>query len=263
MTRPFINTLSIVGDVRHRQFQPLCLELAQHAGTVHHFETPDHVEPPSEQEQTVTVVLQAWSDQYSRSQISRLAGLHIFGRLYCCYGPACESDARNRDLWPDAVRVSLRLARETILADLRERKETLPLTAAADEVFAHRVIRTLSGPPIGRVAIITPDAALRKSLSQLLTHAGISSVGHDLLTGTEAEPDEAVDIVLHDLDPWGAWMERSLTHAAELYPFAESKGLASMPDAGLMTELADLPVSEIIPKLDAVNALLPALTRPA
>ena len=259
MTEPQISTLNIIGDIRHRQFQPLCLELAQQAKEVHHFETPNDVETPDEPEQTVTLVLQSWSDQYSRTQISRLAGQHIFGRLYCCYGPACESDARNRDLWPDAVRVSLRLASATILADLNERREILPLTAAPDEVFAHRAIRRDSDSPSGHVAIISPDSSFRKSLQQLLTHADITNVCYDLLTGTETESDQAVDCILHDLDPWGAWMEESLDHARELYPFADLKGIASMPDAGLMTELADLPVSDIIPKLDAVNVLLPAL----
>ena len=258
-----IQTLNVVGSVRHRQFQPLCLELARLANQVRHYSRPIEVPAPVDPLQTVTVVLQSWSDEYSRSEVSQIVGQHIFGRLYCCYAPACESDGRNRHLWPDAVRVSLRLAAQTILADLSDRSKMLPLTASPDEVFAHRSIRR-NEPPINRhAAIISPDGAVRQSVTQILRDAGISGVSHTLLTGSETAVEQAVDCILHDLDPWGPWTETSLRHAAALYPLADVKGLASMPDAGLMTELADLPVSEIIPKLDAVNALLPALRRSA
>ncbi|MGE3317511.1 MAG: hypothetical protein AB7O26_20550, partial [Planctomycetaceae bacterium] len=84
------------------------------------------------------VVVQHAPDEFPRADVAELFRLAPLARWICCYGPWCESDGRNRDLWPPGSRVPFhgfraRLHRE--VAVLRGERAPLPLTASRDEIF--------------------------------------------------------------------------------------------------------------------------------
>ena len=84
------------------------------------------------------IVWQTWSDQFSKTQIQRLIATLPLARLVCFYGPWCESDGRNRDLWPLPVRVPQLCFAEKVRFELeviQGERLPIPLTASRDEYF--------------------------------------------------------------------------------------------------------------------------------
>ena len=68
-------------------------------------------------------------------------------------------------------------------------------------------------------------------------------------------PRGPIHVVLHDLDPWGAAVRESLDAARQMFPSAILLGFATMPDAGLMTEIVDADIDGVVPKLDLQHGL--------
>ena len=219
----------------------------------------------------LVIVLQSHSHQYQRAVIDALIGRTIFGRLICCYGAWCESDGRTRDLWPDAVRISSRLAPAFLARELRDcdaGEPALPPTAARDEIFADRLeVAEDRQPPavVGdlNVAIVGPDRVFRRAVSQNLAEAGGRSLNIPFIqipVGQSVPVRETsrgpVHLVIHDLAPWGPVAEASLTAARTMFPAAAVWDIATMPDAGLATGIADCGLECIIPKLDMQLGLL-------
>ena len=106
------------------------------------------------------------------------------------------------------------------------------------------------------------DKVLRKTLSMLLSDLGMRSLSLPLLKDEirrPVRPKETsrgpVHVVLHDLDPWGYNVQASVTAARKMFPAAEILGIATMPDAGLTSEIADEQIRVVIPKLDLENGL--------
>ena len=213
----------------------------------------------------LVIVFQSYSDQFSRETVNSLVGRTIFGRLLCCYGPWCESDGRNRDFWPDAVRVPLRLESGIIQREvdgILRGSEPLPPTAARDEIFAHRLTcsdkpTTLETGTILNATIISSDRILRNVLAAALKQLGIRSVTMPPIVKRPTDPVDRkqssagpIHLVIHDLDPWGPLIADSVRTASQMFPSADVFGIATMPDAGLATEIADETLHSVIPKLD-------------
>lgn len=139
------------------------------------------------------VVVQNWPDEFTRANVAALYRAAPLARWICRYGPWCESDGRNRNLWPAGCRVSAsgfraRLRREIeVLAGTRS---PLPLTASRDEVFEFDSVR-LSCPAsrARRVDVASPDREYRRFLADLA-----ASRGHHVTTVN-------ADVALFDLDP--------------------------------------------------------------
>jgi hypothetical protein len=96
------------------------------------------------------VVCQQWPDEFTEQDVRRLFTLYPLARLTCCYALWCESDGRNRDIWPHSVRVPVRCAAARIGRELEVIAGTtqpLPLTASRDEIF----LFDADGPVIDRV----------------------------------------------------------------------------------------------------------------
>ena len=164
----------------------------------------------------LVIVFQSYSDQFSTDTVNSLVGRTIFGRLLCCYGPWCESDGRNRDLWPDAVRIPIRLASGVIQREvdgILRGSEPLPPTAARDEVFAHRLTHAdestlFEAGTILNAAVISSDRILRNVLAAGLKQMGIRSVTMPPIVKRPTDPvgrkqssAGPIHIVIHDLDP--------------------------------------------------------------
>lgn len=153
----------------------------------------------------LVVISQTWSDEFTRDEVEHLISECALARMVVAYGPWCDSDGRNRSIWPLAVRVSLcllasRLKREVDV--LSGRCEPLPLTANRDEIFAFdrgrdqlnaRREDSQSGPT--RVTLSVRDPGLRASLAAQLADEGIQVSGSD---GTglriyDSDVDETAD----------------------------------------------------------------------
>ncbi|MEZ6128306.1 MAG: hypothetical protein R3C59_06470 [Planctomycetaceae bacterium] len=222
----------------------------------------------------LTIVLQSWSDQYAAKAVDRLIGHTLNGRLLCCYGPWCESDGRNRTIWPDAARVPVRLAAAVIADELVRFAVSIPPlfpTSARDEVFAHRLeIPADSVPPRldqFNAAVVSPDRSLRKTVAVTLRDLGIRTVSLPLIKVAHRQkiraqetPRGPIHVVLHDLDPYIDAVRDSLEVARKMFPVAHLLGLATMPDSGLTVEVADEELAGIVPKLDMRHGLQWRLT---
>lgn len=268
-------SLVIIGNTRRREFsqfalwlcaQPAVRIVREFASIEDAFADDGHLVANAD----MTIVLQSWSDQYAKNLADRLIGQTLFHRLICCYGPWCESDGRNRDIWPDAVRVSLRLVQSVVNRELNRianDEPAIPPTAARDEIFPYRLGEPGDWKPIDGLkelngAIVGPDKVLRKTLSMLLSDLGMRTLSIPLVKDDVRRPLRPketsrgpVHVVLHDLDPWGSDVQASIMASRRMFPAAEILGIATMPDAGLTTEIADEQIRVVIPKLDLENGL--------
>lgn len=217
----------------------------------------------------MTIVLQSYSDQYASLAIDQLIGMTLFQRLLCCYGPWCESDGRNRSLWPDALRIPVRLAQSVVeleLPGVGADADPIPPTAARDEIFAHRLIETSAEARLSfedlNVAVVGPDGVFRHTVSATVKELGARIISLPLIAieprnaiRPQETPRGPIHLVLHDLDPWSDLVSESLAGARQMFPAAKVLGLATMPDAGLTAETVDEHLDDIVPKLDLQHGL--------
>ena len=269
----------LIGNEFRREFQSLVGWIRRNTQVVGSFRTiGEAVESRrlNEDASDLAIVLQSWSDEYAAGDVNELIGRTLFRRLVCCFGAACESDGRNRAVWPAATRISVPLAGSVIASEilrLTDGEEAIPPTAAADEIFSYRMCGNQNGGvpvnPDGRNgAVVSPDAALRRTMVTALKEQGLMSLGLPLITVSGKHPVRQketsrgpVHIVLHDLDPWGAPVADSLTAVRRMFPSAVILGLAGLPNAGLAVEIADQKLAGIVPKLDLENGLRQHLSR--
>lgn len=141
------------------------------------------------------VVCQHWPDEFNSHQVHSLLTQYPLARLVCCYGPWCESDGRNRDIWPPGSRIPAsgferRLPLEiALLLDLRN-ATFLPLTASLTELFEHQFSDDTLVPLAGRFSVLSPDRAWKTMLESVLQ-----------TSGCQIAPAAEADVVLFDLDP--------------------------------------------------------------
>ena len=271
--KPATHQLALIGDAKRREFRSLSQWLCSQTASISEFPGIDAALQQDEARLAnadLTIVMQSWSDQFSAAEVNQLIGRTLFSRLLCIYSSACESDGRNRNVWPDAVRVPLRLAQSVIEQELQNADrdlDALPPTSARDEIFVHRLGTSDNWAPLPQLqalngAIISPDRTLRRTMAQATRELGLKSLEMPLIavkSGQRTRPQETsrgpVNVVIHDLDPWGPLVEASLQAAREMFPSAAVLGLANMPDSGLTIEVADQPLETIIPKLDIQHGL--------
>lgn len=256
----------VIGEIDRQEFRSFQRLLVNHDQVQLHRRFDDIrdavQEPDVIQQADLTIVLQSWSEQFARRDVHHLIGLTFSKRLICFCGPWCESDGRNHDLWPDAIRLPAREAlacfNEVCLNILSE-QDGLPPTAAKDEVFAGRVptkpaAHVLQKLSLTNAAVIGPDASLRRTMANVLKSISVRTAVRNLITVVPYQtivpvqtPRGPIHVVFHDLDPYGLLVQQSIEACAEMFPTAKVVGIANMPDAGLVGEIADL-------KLDAVLA---------
>lgn len=271
--------VALIGLLQRREFRSLRTWLQRHTQLVLTAESVAQALESADQlaEADFVIVLQSWSDQYADECVHRLIGQSLFRRLFCCYSAACESDGRNRSLWPDAVRVPLRLSASVIELEIERWQRQMsapPMTLARDEVFGYRVPSESPSDRLGsllsreaaalKITVISPDRVLRSTIADVLSNQGADVQTRDLLRSGDlrhtwsAGPaaSGAIQLVLHDLDPWSSLVEESIQRARDGHLRAAVWGLATMPDAGLATEIEDLQLPVVVPKLDLQHGLL-------
>ena len=187
----------------------------------------------------LVIVLQSWSDEYSASDVTQLLAFAPLARVVVCYGLWCESDGRNRAIWPLASRVSFRSAVSrvqqewaAICADDVER--LLPLSASRDEAF-EADHSSVGGPVTFQSYLIdTPDPAMEEFLRERL-----QAEGHRVVR-------DLPSIVIVDVDPWDDRRISRLHQRRSQFPDAEVQALTSWPTPQLFAELAQAGVAKVI-----------------
>jgi hypothetical protein len=201
----------------------------------------------------LTIVCQSWPDEFTPSAVSRLLAAFPLARLVCCFGVWCESDGRNRTIWPLSVRIPARCAQTRIhneLAVLTGVRAALPLTAARDEIFEFDRNAESELPPAAPmpIRIHSPDRELRAWLQAMLR-------GHGYRTAASTETPAAV---VWDVDPWNSETEAALLAAGGTLPIVALMGFARSED---VAALADCGVAAVIAKLAPQADLLRALEK--
>jgi hypothetical protein len=137
-------TLLVIGDFLSATMEPvrICVEALIDGGNDARFaaSVPGISERPEDSGwfPDLVVVCQHWPEEFTEQDVRRLLRMYPLARVTCCYGLWCESDGRNRDIWPLSVRVPVRSAADRIGRELEVIagfRRPLPLTASRDEVF--------------------------------------------------------------------------------------------------------------------------------
>lgn len=191
------------------------------------------------------VVFQSWPLEFPRQGVLELLWALGPARWVVCSGAWCESDGRNHDVWPQALRVSVRRAVPRLQAELevlQGRRPAGPLTASRDEVFEFQAQAGRELPWDSPVAIDSHDREYAALLAELVTSAGGRT-----LSG-ESWSDAAC--VLFDVDPWTAGRRAEWTAVRERAGGASMIGLAGLAHPELGEELAGLGAAQVIDKLE-------------
>jgi len=145
----------------------------------------------------LVIVFQSWPDQFGAAEVQKLIGMLPLARWVCCFGAWCESDGRNKAIWPQSIRVPARSAEWRIRDELwvlADRRNALPLTASRDEIFgfdhSEHVMDVSVDLP---VCVISADAAFRLYLQDLLRAANCRI--------ENSQNASAAGIVVWDADP--------------------------------------------------------------
>ena len=123
----------------------------------------------------IIVVCQSWTQQYQRADVEALIANWPLARIMNCYGPWCDSDGRNSDVWPHGTRIPICHFRNRLRIELQVLSGSttpLPLTAARDEAFEYNYQREAAQGEGIRVHIQMSDSDYAGSLAALLTANG-------------------------------------------------------------------------------------------
>ena len=198
----------------------------------------------------IVIVCQSWPDEFSASDVSTQLGRWPLALWACCFGVWCESDGRNRTIWPIGIRVPARAAvarLNHLLAIVTGRSQMLlPITASRDEAFEFDVALTPDAnktkPCIERqhVLVQSPDPALRDWLSELLF---------------TIQPTTDAKIVLWDVDPDWSHAIKQVREFLANNAGARVIALAGLPHPELEIALRAAGVDSVVTKAYATSQL--------
>ena len=182
------------------------------------------------------IALQAWPDQFSAHEVEELISLCPLARILCCFGPWCDSDGRTRSIWPLGVRVQAaafpsRFEHEVaLLANSRDVRPPLPLTASRTEIFEFDFARPAARRPSAQVvSVISPDRRFREMLASAVKAAGFHVCGpHDT---------EQPAAIVFDADPWDDDRAKALATIRAAHPRSQLIACVGFPRPHVDAEL--------------------------
>lgn len=190
------------------------------------------------------VVLQSAPDEFPGEEFLRLYETNPLARFVCVYGPWCDADGRNRDVWPFSIRVPVWRVRQRFHQDART--AILPLTAGRDETFRVDFAHCGKDRPHSRgFQIDSPDRALREMLADAL---GIEPVD------TETEREGCWN--LFDIDPWNEERRTNLVQSIQNHSAERVLPLVGFPEPTLLNELSSQGLNRYWPKLAPLGELM-------
>jgi len=190
------------------------------------------------------VILQSAPDEFPGEEFLKLYESNPLARFVCIYGPWCDADGRNRDLWPFPIRVPVWRVRQRFQQDART--VTLPLTAGRDETFrvdfAYCKQEQLQSQAF---RIDSPDRALREMIADAL---GIEPV--------DSKTEREGCIHFFDIDPWNRERRETLAQLIQNEGAARVLPLVGFPEPTLLNELNSLGLNRYWPKLAPLGELI-------
>jgi len=198
----------------------------------------------------LAIVCQNWPDEFTQQDVTQLLGLFPLARFICCFGMWCESDGRNRDIWPAAIRIPARNAQERIhreLAVLKGEETPLPLTASRNEIFKFDCDHSLPSGTSRSVSVSSPDCEYRRCLEELLSVTGYKIV---------PDKDRVPYIVLWDMDPWRENLAKEITSYCRQHENTAVIGLMSFATPEMVNAVKACGAVSVIPKLTDAERIL-------
>ncbi|HVW02555.1 MAG TPA: hypothetical protein VHB77_19520 [Planctomycetaceae bacterium] len=196
----------------------------------------------------LVVVVLDWPDQWSEADIGQLLQTFPLARLVCSYGPWCDSDGRNRDLWPPGARVPRELTAARLARELHSLETgsgaVLPLTGGRDEVFEYDCGECLAISGL-RIAVQSPDRAYREMLESAVRKWGGSIVAID------SNPA----VILWDADPWDAERREQLAALVAARPQSQIIALVGFLRDEAVAEILAAGARVVCPKLAPLSQL--------
>ena len=202
----------------------------------------------------LVVVCQNWPDEFSKADVQQLLSLFPLARWVCCFGVWCESDGRNRDLWPPAIRTPARNAEARIRRELAVLKDThpaLPLTASRDETYEFDCAVRFPKTTGFRVRVNSPDFQFRRTLEEMLLAAG-----HHVI---RQQNDQLPDIVLWDADPWSERLAIEIQDFHARHPDVAVLALMTFAHPEMIEAIKACGAVNVVPKLTPHVILLDEL----
>ncbi len=215
----------------------------------------------------LVVVCQNWPDEFPESEVLRLLALLPLARWVCCFGAWCESDGRNRSIWPVSIRTTargcagrIRREREVLLGN----RTALPLTASRDEAFAFDADVGLNmGATEISVAVRSPDYRFGHWIEELLAGSGFHASRPTVGFGIDVVLSSDVSAVVWDVDPWNDERTAELSDFRSRHPqvavvalmgLAHPEDVARAIGCGVDAVVTKLTASEDLPRslMDAV-----------
>ena len=202
----------------------------------------------------LVVVCQNWPDEFSESDVQQLLSLFPLARWICCFGVWCESDGRNRDIWPPAIRTPARNAEARIRRELAVLKGThpvLPLTASRDETYEFDYAVPFPKTTGLRVRVNSPDLEYRRTLEAMLRAAG-----HHVIRQPN---DDIPDVLLWDADPWSERLAGEIQDFHARHPHVAIVALMTFAHPEMIEAIKACGARNVVPKLTSHVTLLEEL----
>lgn len=141
----------------------------------------------------LVVVCQSQPDEFITADVHVLLRRYPLARFVCAAGLWCESDGRNRDVWPIGVRIPARIAAQRLRNErsiLDGQQSPLPLTAGREEAFEFdsTAAMPLRSGELNAI-VLSPDVDLKQRFET------------DLRDGGYVIADDSIDLLLWDADP--------------------------------------------------------------
>jgi hypothetical protein len=255
-----------IGPRVHREFQPLCVEIAAWSDRgdvrLERINPDDLGARLTDVGPDVAVFCQSTPDEWSPGEVDEVIGAWPLTRILCCYGSWCDSDGRTRSTWPFALRVPVAQAAAQLQRELRALASgqcAAPPTASREEAFAWFYAESPSeSPPASararvEVLVVTPDRAYAEALCALCTAEGwpVRWIAPPLLP-TSPPGSDASRVVLWDVDPLprdSSGLARSMTSVKERTSAAAVVALTGFPRAEVTERLSAAGARAVVPKL--------------
>lgn len=257
-----------VGDHQHSEMLPLYRFLASHESVTQvkcvancAAACTDLTE--DNQNFDLVVIFQTHSDEYSSLDVHALMSHLPLARWVCCCGVWCESDGRNRNIWPAAMRVPARVAESRIRTEIRViegMQQPLPWTASIDERFSYDFVTGKSVPDESSknltdnlrssftFHIQTSDRPYRDFLLDFLHTLNLT-----VSTGVEfAKTDTQTRVVIYDVDPISSQIWTDVESFQSQNPTAILIATTSMAHAADLERAQQLGIAAVVDKLSSL-----------
>ncbi|MCH7988021.1 MAG: hypothetical protein IID46_02600 [Planctomycetes bacterium] len=206
----------------------------------------------------LVVVCQNWPDEFSEADVQQLLSLFPLARWICCFGVWCESDGRNRDIWPLAIRTPARNAEARIRRELDVLQGThpvLPLTASRDETYEFDSAGPFPKTTALMVRVHSPDIQYRRTLEKILLAAGHHVIRQQL--------DDIPDVLLWDADPRSEDLAMEIQDFCDRNPDVAVLALMTFAHPELIEAIKTCGAIHVVPKLASQTTLLEELEHAA